>query len=74
MKELHIACMKWPGAIEPVCAGSNKRAITRAAVGMLRDEHGDGPVVRLGAMCSVPITSSDIEIITVPYITTKETP
>ena len=65
---LHIACMVWPEAIEPVCAGKNKRIVTREAVRLLRLEHGDGPVSRPAAMCSVPITASDIEIVTVPSV------
>jgi len=68
MKTLHIAFMVWPGAIEPVCAGTNKRIVTREAVRLLRLRHGDGPVNRPAAMCSVPITASDIKIVTVPLV------
>ena len=65
---LHIACMVWPETIEPVCAGTNKRSVTREAVRLLRLEHGDGPVSRPAAMSSVPITASDIEIVTIPLV------
>ena len=69
---LHIACMVWPSALEPVCAGTNKRIVTREAVRMLRSEHGDGPISRPAAMCSVPITASDIEIVTIPFVSNTE--
>jgi len=65
---IHVACMCWPGTIEPICAGTNKRTVTREAVRLLREEYGDGPVPRPAAMCSVPITSSDIEIVTLPVV------
>lgn len=65
---IHIACMRWPETIEPICAGTNKRAVVLEAVRLLRIEHGDGPVSRPAAMCSVPITSTDIEIVSVPVV------
>lgn len=65
---IHVACMKWPCAIEPICAGTNKRTVTREAVRLLRAEHGNGDVPRPAAMCSMPITASDIEIITIPVV------
>jgi hypothetical protein len=65
---IHVACMQWPGTLEPICAGTNKRAVTREAVRLLRVEHGDGPVDRPAAMCSVPITASDIEIASIPVV------
>ena len=65
---IHIACMQWPEVIEPICAGANKRQVTREAVRLLRMEHGDGDVPRRGAMCSVPITASDIEVLTIPVV------
>jgi len=58
--------------IEPICVGANKRIVTREAVRLLQMEYGDGPINRPGAMCSVPITASDIEIVTVPIVP-KET-
>jgi hypothetical protein len=71
---INVACMKWPDFIlEPICAGTNKRTVIREAVRLLKIEHGDGPVERPLAMCSTPITASDIEVVTVPVIFTTHT-
>lgn len=63
--------MQWPGTIEPICAGANKRNVTREAVRLLRQEYGRGPVNRPTAMCSAPITASDIEIVTIPLMSNE---
>lgn len=65
---INIACMKWPNTLEPICAGTNKRTVTKEAVRLLKREHGEGPVNRPSAMCSVPITATDIEIVIVPVV------
>jgi hypothetical protein len=64
----HVACMIWPERLEPICCGTNKRLVAREAVRMLREQHGTGLVPRPQAFCSARITSSDIEIVTVPMI------
>jgi len=71
MTSLYLASMRWPGQLEPVCVGTNKKKLVKGAVRLLRKEHGDGPVVRPGAMCSAPIQYDDIEVERLPYLHTK---
>ena len=68
MKNIYLAQMNWSGALEPVCGGTNKRRVMREALRLLKAEHGTGSVSRGAAMCSLPITQSDIEIVTVPIV------
>jgi hypothetical protein len=63
MKTIYLAQMKWCEAQEPICVGTNKRKLAKEALRRLKEEHGTGPVSRGMAMCSVPITHHDIEIL-----------
>lgn len=60
--------MKWCEREEPVCIGRNKRKVARAALEILKRENGTGPVSRGAAMCFIPITMNDIEIVEIPVI------
>jgi hypothetical protein len=73
MTTIHLAQMKWSGGEEPICAGTNKKEVAREALRILKLVHGTGPVSRGMAMCSVPITADDIEVIQVPFIQTRKT-
>jgi hypothetical protein len=72
MTTIYLAQMKWSGGEEPICAGTNKKEVAREALRILKLVHGTGPVSRGMAMCSVPITMDDIEVIQVPFIQTKK--
>ena len=66
--KLYLAEMKWCERNEAICAGTNKAKLVLEALRILREEHGTGPVDRGQAMCSVPITMSDIEISEIPFL------
>lgn len=68
MKTVYVAQMKWCEREEPVCAGTNKKKLIREALRILRDKHGKGRISRGGALCSEPIRSSDIEIVSIPFV------
>lgn len=65
---LYLAQMKWCEWEQPVCIGRNKQKVARAALKILKQENGEGPVNRGAAMCSAPITIDDIEILEIPVI------
>lgn len=65
---IYLAQMKWCEREEPVCAGTNQKEVAQKALKMLRDEYGVGPIPRGMAMCSVPITMDDIEVVKIPVI------
>lgn len=71
MTKLYVACMRWACDTEPVCAGTNKLAVRREAVRILKAEHGDD-VFRGAAMCSARICHDDIEVIEIPFIQTRK--
>lgn len=68
MKTLYLAQMKWCEREEPICVGTNKRKLLSEALRTLKAEHGTGPVCRGQAMCHVPITADDVEIIPIPFL------
>lgn len=68
MKTIYLAQMKWCEREEPICAGTNKRAVAKEALRILKAEHGTGPVSRGMAMCSVKITADDVEIAKIPFL------
>lgn len=67
MKKIYLASMIWPEAYEPICVGTNKKKITTEAVRILKEYHGNGPVERPQAFCSVPIRKNDIDIQEIPF-------
>jgi hypothetical protein len=68
MNKIYLAKMQWCEEEELICAGTNKRKVAQAALRILKEEHGTGPVSRGLAMCSVPITMSDIAMVEIPLI------
>lgn len=67
-KTLYLAQMKWCEWEEPICIGTNKKKVSRGALKMLKEKYGTGPVSRGAAMCSIPITMTDIEIVKLPVV------
>ena len=65
---LFLASMRWPGYSTPICVGTNPRELATVAVKILQAIHGNGAVLRPGAMCSVPIARDDIRIEELPFI------
>ena len=72
METLYLAQMQWCEREEPICAGTDKRKLLTEALRRLKAEHGTGPVCRGRAMCEVPITANDIEIIPIPFLSTSK--
>lgn len=68
MTTIYIAQMRWCEREEPICAGTNKKLVAKKALAMLKQQHGTGPVHRGQAMCSLPITYTDIEVIELPFV------
>lgn len=68
MKNIYIAQMMWCEREVPVCAGTNKKKLIKEALRLLRAEYGNGPVWRRAALCSMPITANDIEIVKIPFL------
>jgi hypothetical protein len=68
MKTITLITMRWPDYDEPICAGHDIPSLRREALAILRADHGHGDVVRPAAMCSVPITESDLREWTIPLI------
>ena len=68
MSKIYLAQMQWCEREEPICAGTNKRKVAQAALRILKEEHGTGPVSRGLAMCSAPITMSDIAVVEIPFL------
>ena len=64
----YLAQMKWCERTQSICIGKNKIKVKRAALKMLKDEHGTGPVSRGAALCSEPIVGDDVEIVLIPVI------
>lgn len=60
--------MKWAGSNEPICVGTNRKKTLSAALKIMKEEHGMGPVDRGAAFCSAPITYDDIDISTIKVI------
>jgi len=72
MKKIYLAQMMWCEREQPIIAGTNKRKLISEALKILKAEHGTGPVCRGQAMCALPITADDIEIVEVPMMQKKE--
>jgi hypothetical protein len=68
MNKIYLAQMQWCEREEPICAGTNKRKVAQAALRILKEEYGTGSVLRGLAMCSVPITMSDIAVVEIPFL------
>jgi hypothetical protein len=68
MNTIYLAQMKWCEREEPICAGTNKRKVSAEALRILKAEHGSGAINRGQAMCSVKITTDDIEIVEIPFL------
>jgi hypothetical protein len=68
MKKLYLAQMQWCEREEPIIAGTNKRELLSKALKILKAKHGTGPVDRGAAMCQIPITADDIEIVEIPFL------
>jgi len=68
MKKLYLAQMQWCEWEEPIVAGTNKRKLLSEALQILKAEHGTGSVDRGAAMCQIPITADDIEIVEIPFL------
>lgn len=66
--KLYLAQMQWCEREEPIIAGTNKRKLLSEALKILKAEHGAGPVDRGAAMCQIPITADDVEIIEIPFL------
>ena len=64
--------MQWCEREQPIIAGTNKRKILSRALEILKAEHGTGPVDRGVAMCQIPITADDIEIVEIPFLYNME--
>ena len=60
--------MMWCEREQPIIAGTNRRKLISEALKILKAEHGTGPVCRGQAMCALPITADDIEIVEVPMM------
>ena len=60
--------MQWCEREQPIIAGTNKRKILSEALKILKAEHGKGLVDRGAAMCQIPITADDIEIVEIPFL------
>ena len=73
LNKVYLAQMKWCEWEEPVCVGTNKRKVMQTALHMLKKEYGTGRVCRGQAMCSVPITMSDVEVVVLPFLSTNNT-
>jgi hypothetical protein len=72
MKTIYLAQMMWCEREQPIVAGTNKRKLISEALKILKAEHGTGPVCRGQAMCALPITADDIEIVGVPMMQKQE--
>lgn len=59
---MYLASFIWPRFHEPLCVGSNKRKLKKAAYEKAKEKHGKGLVQRPGAMCSAKIQLDDILI------------
>jgi hypothetical protein len=68
MRKIYLAQMMWCEREEPIIAGTNKRKLISEALKILKAEHSTDPVCRGQAMCSLPITADDIEIIEIPIM------
>jgi len=68
MKTLYLAQMKWCEREEPIACGYNRKELQRHALAKLHAKHGKGSVDRGAAMCSLPITASDIAITPIEMI------
>lgn len=63
---IYVAQMCWPEREVPVAASYSKTGLKADAVEILRKEYGTGDIERPGAMCSLPISKYDIEIVEIP--------
>ena len=72
MKTIYLAQIKWCEREQTIVAGTNKRKLISEALKILKAEHGTGPVCRGQAMCALPITADDIEIVEVPMMQKQE--
>lgn len=70
----YLAQMKWCEHEEPICVGTNKKTLLKHAVAKMKQEHGNGPVDRGMAGCSLPITYDDIEISEIEMLNARATP
>ncbi len=68
MKTIYLAQMMWCEREQPIVAGTNKRKLISEALKILKAEHGTGAVCRGQAMCALPITADDIEIVEIPIM------
>lgn len=68
MKTIYLAQMKWCERDEPICAGTNRKRVAAEALRRLKVIHGNGPVNRGAAMCSVKLTADDVGIVEVPFL------
>lgn len=66
--KIYLAQMQWCEREEPIIAGTSKRKVLRAALKILKKEYGKGAIDRGGAMCQVPITADDVEIVELPFL------
>lgn len=72
MKKLYLAQMQWCEREEPIIAGTNKRKLLSEALRILKAKHGTGAVDRGAALCQIPITSDDLEIVEIPFLYNTE--
>jgi hypothetical protein len=64
----YLVSMVWPGFLEPIAVGDNKRELLKFAKAKMIEKKGLGPVYRPGAMCSVPIEDRDFTIFEIPVV------
>lgn len=72
MKTIYLAQMMWCEREQPIIVGTNKRKLISEALKILKAEYGTGPIFRGRAMCALPITADDIEIVEVPMMQKRE--
>ena len=72
MKTIYLAQIMWCEREQTIVAGTNKRKLISEALKILKAEHGTEPVCRGQAMCALPITADDIEIVEVPMMQKQE--
>jgi hypothetical protein len=66
--KIYLAQMQWCERDEPIIAGTNKRKVLSDALKILKKEHGTGSIDRGAALCQMPITADDVEIVEIPFL------
>jgi hypothetical protein len=59
---MYLASFHWPKYCEPLCVGTNKKKVLKAALDKAKQKYGTKRVNRPGAMCCEKIDYKDIDI------------